>query len=92
MSSWYPPAPAAAPPPPFVEASAWPKKITREKIFDFEIIGLKYALKHFELIPTKKNFRLKFSDLVIFSLFWPYWPKNDRVPGKNLHGKKFSIS
>ena len=68
------------------------KNFTREKIFDFEIFGLKYVLKHSESIPTKKNFRPKFFDLVIFSLFWPFWPKNDRVRAKkNYTGKIFYL-
>ena len=45
------------------------KNFTREKIFDFEIFALKYVLKHSESIPTKKNFRPKFFDFVIFSPF-----------------------
>ena len=43
------------------------KKITWEKIFDFEIFGLKYVLKHSESIPTKKFWWPKFLNLVIFS-------------------------
>ena len=35
------------------------KNFTREKIFDFEIFGLKYVLKHSESIPTKKKFSTK---------------------------------
>ena len=52
------------------------KNFTREKIFDFEIFVLKYVSNHSESIPTKKFFRPKFFTFVIFSLFWPFWPKN----------------
>ena len=47
------------------------------------------------VILAEKRFRPKiflpiFYDLAIFSLFWPFWPKNDRVRAKkNLHGKNF---
>ena len=53
------------------------KNFTREKIFDFDIFGLKYVFKHSESIPTKKIFRPKFFTFVIFSLFWSFLPKND---------------
>ena len=45
-------------------------------------------MKHSESIPTKKNFRPKFFDLVIFSLFGPFLPKNDRVRAKNFTREK----
>ena len=37
-----------------------------EKLFDFEIFGLKYVLKHSEWIPAKNQFRPKFFDFVIY--------------------------
>ena len=68
---------AAAYPSPFIESGARTKNFVRGKIFDFEIFVLKYVSKHSESIPTKKNFRPKFFDFAIFSLFWSFWAKND---------------
>ena len=51
------------------------KKITREKIFDFEIFGLKFALKHSESFRPKKIFRPEFLDVVIFHYFGPLGQK-----------------
>ena len=64
------------------------KKITWENIFDFEIFGLKHVLKHSDSILTKKIWPI-FFDFVIFSLFWAFSSKIDRVREKVM-GEKFS--
>ena len=51
------------------------KKFYKGKIFDFEIFGLKYVLKHSESIPTKKIFRQKFLTLSFFHYFGPFGQK-----------------
>ena len=33
-------------------------------------------------LKVEKKFQPNFFALVIFSLFWPFWPKNDEVPRK----------
>ena len=71
----------------------WPKnECSRKKNYtgkiNFEIFDLKYVLKHSESIPTKKILP-NFLTLAFFSLFWAFWPKNDRVRGKKFTWKNF---
>merc|ERR1711873_150708 len=55
------------------------KKIYTGKIFDFEIFGLKYVLKHSELIPTKKIFfEQNFLTLSFFHYFGRFGPKTTK--------------
>ena len=63
-----------------------------EKIFDFEIFGLEYVLKHSESIPIQKIFDPYFFNFVIFPYFSHFGRKKQSPTKKNLHGKKFSIS
>ena len=64
------------------------KKFNKGKKINFEIFGLKYVLKHSESTPTKKIFDQNFLT-VIFSLFWPFWPKKTVPRTKFYTGKNF---
>ena len=68
------------------------KKFYTGKIFDFEIYSLKYILKYFKSIPTKKIFGQNFLALSFFNYFGPVGQNTTESEQKNLHSKKFSIS
>ena len=63
------------------------KKFCNEKI-DFDIFVLKYVLKHFESIPTEKNFRPKFFDFAIFYYFGNFGQKMTKSHEKILQWEK----
>ena len=66
-------------------------RLTRKKIF-FEIFVLKYVLKHFESIPTKKFFSAKiFWPCHFFTILAEKWlsPRKSFVMGKNYRFRDF---
>ena len=67
------------------------KKITREKIFDFEIFILKYVSNRSESIPTKNIFRSKFFACHFFHYFSHFGRKTTESQEK-IHGKELWIS
>ena len=65
------------------------KKFYMGKIFDFKIFGLKYVLKHFESIPTKKIFDQNFLTLSFFR-FLAILAEKRQSPSKKIYtGKNF---
>ena len=68
------------------------KKITQEKNFRFRDFQLKIRFEIFWIDSDQKNFRPKFFDLVIFSLFWSFWPKKQSPTKKKFYtGKIFDF-
>ena len=59
-----------------------------EKNFRFRDFWFKIRFETFWIDSDQKNFRPKFFDLVIFSLFWSFWPKKTKSDEKNFTREK----
>ena len=56
-------------------------------MFDFKIFGLKYVLKHFESIPTKKVF----DQIFYFVIFTQNDQNSDKMAKSKILGRKFLV-
>ena len=75
----------------------WPKNdrgknFVQGKNFRFRDFRFKIRFETFWIDSDPKKFSTKILWLSHFSLFWAFWPKNDRVRAKKLHVKNFLIS
>ena len=64
------------------------RKFYTGKNFRFWDFCFKIRFKAFWSDSDQKNFRPKFFDFVIFSLFWSFWPKKTKSDEKNFTREK----